>query len=192
MSYSKLRTYVYTHFKDTYCLDPKLCTILEGQIYQVSLQMNHLGTPKGPRLWGYSNGTTLFDTDRPESHAREFISSYLTNLEHVKELLKDKTWRDQILKDPYQIFSQESYGMPYQSEGYTQWKDEYEKHIKDSKTILEQKNTLESTEGLPTFIKCKKCKGTLVDTEQKQTRSADEPMTIFCICRTCGNRFVMT
>jgi transcription elongation factor S-II len=134
-------------------------------------------------VWAYSNGAMLFETDRPEAHEKEKMSSYVDKIEEIKALCVSKDFRDSIRKDPCSI---ETLEFLAENTEFGRWQKSHLDSINKSKAILEERS-----EGPSNFIKCGKCKSGDVDTEQKQTRSADEPMTIFCLCRKCGNRFTM-
>lgn len=127
-------------------------------------------------VWTYANGSTLFETERPEAHAREALSSYLDQVALVKALLQSAS-RQKLL---------DTFDLDIEPVGqFSAWRDVYYEDIRQSKAVLQERSE-ESA-----FIACVKCRSNAVDTEQKQTRSADEPMTIFCLCRKCGKRFTM-
>lgn len=158
---------------------PKLATYLEALAFYSSCKSGNI---HGVPIWAYSNGTTLFETDRPEAHIRELMSSYLDNMAKMRLLGPRFTRLDQII-EVFQNDTAAASGTPY-----AHWHDKHLDDIARSKAVLEAR----TEEPEHAFIKCRKCKSNAVDTEQKQTRSADEPMTIFCLCRKCGARFTMS
>lgn len=136
----------------------------------------------GIPVWRYANGALLFATDKPETHARELLSSYLDQLSLIKSIA---SVMPEKLSDPGTIFDGPLHSIIEHTD-YGRWYASYQSDISASKKILEER------ESSGVFIQCKKCGSNDVDTEQKQTRSADEPMTIFCLCKRCGKRFTMS
>ncbi len=163
--------------------DVKLETlvILEAFAWQKAVRKGHLHSIP---VWSYSNGSTLFETDKFESHQRELITSYLDTLNFIEALLLDSEQKIILDTDPYKIIDYDPAVDPRTSSAYLQWQKEYLDSITCARKVLQ-----ETVELKDAFIVCKKCKSSEVDTEQKQTRSADEPMTIFCKCRKCQTCF---
>jgi DNA-directed RNA polymerase subunit M/transcription elongation factor TFIIS len=160
-------------------LGPKLATYLEALAFYSACKS---GSIHGIPIWSYSNGATLFETDRPEAHIRELLSSYLDNISRVQHIAP----MGHSLAELVHLFVNDTSASA--KSAYAVWHDKYLDDIGRSKAVLEAK----SEEPEHAFIKCRACKSSAVDTEQKQTRSADEPMTIFCLCRKCGTRFTMS
>jgi transcription elongation factor S-II len=156
------------------CEDYKVSTILESLCYSQSLKA---GSLHGIKVWQYSTGSVLFETDKLELHERELMSSYSDAIQEVLEKLKLPEVKKKLLEDPYNTDDFEIFT------AFGKWRLKYFEGISNAKKVLEEKIEESS------FIQCKGCKSNAVDTEQKQTRSADEPMTIFCSCRKCGKRF---
>ena len=128
-------------------------------------------------VWSYASGLTLFETDRPEAHARERLASYLMQMAYVKAVVQE---RPDLVSKPLEIVHPTTTSIAYAA-----WLKDYHSGLARSKQVLQEH------QDTGVFIQCKKCKSNDVDTEQKQTRSADEPMTLFCKCRRCETRFVM-
>jgi DNA-directed RNA polymerase subunit M/transcription elongation factor TFIIS len=141
-------------------------------------------------VWTYASGATLFETDSPEIHMKEFLNAYADTVERLKAVLEVPELRARILAaaDPVAAFAAlEDHAIePFTA--YGAWQDAYLDQLKRSVEVLEASDGAEDSGS---FIACPKCRSNSVDTEQKQTRSADEPMTVFCKCRKCGKRFVM-
>lgn len=161
---------------------PKLATYLEALAFYTACKSGNI---HGVPIWAYSNGTTLFETDKPEAHIRELMSSYLDNMVRVR-LVAHVGGAHSTLADIVDLFTNDANASARSAYGL--WHDKHLDDIKRSKAVLEAK----ADEPEHAFIKCGRCKSSAVDTEQKQTRSADEPMTIFCLCRKCGARFTMS
>lgn len=160
--------------------DISKAVILEAYAWTSSCSSGHM---EGIPAWSYSNGVTLFETDRPEAHARELLASYLDQIERCKCAIKYASIGRGLRPEDLELPEHEvAAGSPY-----AQWNEAYLTEVTRSKQVLEE----EEDASLGSFIKCVKCKSDSVHTEQKQTRSADEPMTLFCLCRKCGARFVM-
>lgn len=155
--------------------------ILEAFAAFNAVKKGHL---HGIPVWSYSNGTTLFETDKNESHEREFITSYLDCIFFIESLLQDTNHNKILNDDPFKIIEYDQSVDPSSSSKYSKWQKEYLDSISSARKVLQ-----ETVELKDAFIVCKKCKSSEVDTEQKQTRSADEPMTIFCKCRKCQTCF---
>lgn len=153
----------------------RVTTILEALCFEKSVKF---GTLHDIPVWQYSTGTTLFETDKNDVHCRELLASYYDSLQELKCKLLLPEIKKSLINNPYSMQDVEAHTK------YGEWKEKYYEGITQSRKILEEKQ-----EDQGTFIQCKKCKSSAVDTEQKQTRSADEPMTIFCCCRKCGTRF---
>jgi DNA-directed RNA polymerase subunit M/transcription elongation factor TFIIS len=191
-SLSPLRLQTYSDLKQEFPLNGPNITELEAFIYKESCSRNVLHGPDGPRMWTYSTGTSLYATERHESHVREMVAAYLTNVVKVKELIYMFQKRRGTLvpfEDVLTFLKEDGYVHEQQSD-FAIWKQAYEEEQQKIKKTLEQRETISSGSSQH-FIKCRKCKSDHVDVEQKQTRSADEPMTLFCQCRQCGTRFVM-
>lgn len=154
--------------------------VLEAFAWQNSVKKGHL---HGIPVWSYSNGTTLFETDKYETHQRELMTSYLDTIKVIESLLLSDH-RDMLDANPFKIIDIDLSVDPRASSKYSQWQKEYLDSITSARKVLQ-----ETVELKDAFIVCKKCKSSEVDTEQKQTRSADEPMTIFCKCRKCQTCF---
>lgn len=161
-----------------------IATAVEAYAYAASCRS---GTLHGIPVWSYSNGSTLFPTERLENHIREMIASYLDQMERARYIAPivmakghvDPSDIAQCLIDEQALLDQSAYG---------RWHETYLNDLKKAKAVLESGPVDASA---PTFIKCRRCGSNAVDTEQKQTRSADEPMTIFCLCRKCETRWTM-
>ena len=140
-------------------------------------------------VWTYTTGSTLFETDSPEAHLKEFLNAYADLIERMRSVLQIPELRDRILasSDPVAVYAFLEDHAIEPLTAYGAWQEAYLDQLKRSVEILEASDGAESG----TFIACPKCRSSSVDTEQKQTRSADEPMTVFCKCRKCGKRFVM-
>jgi DNA-directed RNA polymerase subunit M/transcription elongation factor TFIIS len=158
----------------------KATTIIEHSVWSSVCKTGFL---HGIPIWSYGD-QVLFETERPEAHFREALSTYSDSLQKVLCLLDMPIGQNIIEKalegnvemiEEHEIEALTNYG---------QWRDSNLASIKKAKTVLEERE-----ETIDAFIVCKKCKSNAVDTEQKQTRSADEPMTIFCMCRRCGSRW---
>jgi DNA-directed RNA polymerase subunit M/transcription elongation factor TFIIS len=153
-------------------------TILESFCF---LESCKCGSLYNIPVWQYSTETVLFETDREEIHFKEFSASYSDQIEIIRAAFSHA--KDEIMKDPKNI----SLNMKNNEQGtdFGLWGDAHLKSLARARIVLEEKR------DTGTFIQCRKCKSSEVDTDQKQTRSADEPMTIFCQCRKCGTRFRM-
>jgi DNA-directed RNA polymerase subunit M/transcription elongation factor TFIIS len=153
----------------------RITTTLEASAWHNACRSGHL---HGIPVWQYSTGTTLFETDRTEAHAREHMSAYSDAIEALLESMKIPELKAKLLSGQ-EIQDNDAHGTEY-----ARWHEKYLDGISSAKKILDER--LETND---VFIQCKRCKSNAVDTEQKQTRSADEPMTIFCACRKCGQRW---
>jgi DNA-directed RNA polymerase subunit M/transcription elongation factor TFIIS len=162
-------------------INPESVVILEAFAWHSSVKK---GILHGIPVWSYSNGTTLFETDKHETHQRELLSSYLDTLGFIQSLLLDAYIKNKLDSEPYKISEFDPSVDPRSSSSYLTWQKEYLDSITCARKVLQ-----ETVELKDAFIICKKCKSSEVDTEQKQTRSADEPMTIFCKCRKCQTCF---
>ena len=155
-------------------------TILEAHCFLESCQY---GTLFGIPVWQYSTETVLFETDREEIHLKEFSAAYSDQIESLKAAFSKPDAKLDLMKNPKNV------AMILQTielnTDFGQWRDSHLKSLARARVVLEEKR------DTGTFIQCRKCKSSEVDTDQKQTRSADEPMTIFCQCRKCGTRFRM-
>lgn len=162
-----------------------VATAVEAYAFGASCRSGDL---HGIPVWTYSNGATLFPTERLENHIREMVSSYLDQIERARYMAPMIMARGlvtgadiaQCMSDEQALLDQSPYG---------KWHEAYLNDLKKAKSVLESGPVDASA---PTFIKCRKCGSGAVDTEQKQTRSADEPMTIFCLCRKCETRWTMS
>ena len=157
--------------------------ILEAFAWNKAVRKGHL---HGIPVWSYSNGSTLFETDKFECHQRELMSSYLDTMHLIEALVQDTEQKKLLELNPLSIVDLDPSVDPRGSSAYNQWQKEYLDSITSARKVLQ-----ETVELKDAFIVCKKCKSNEVDTEQKQTRSADEPMTIFCKCRKCQTCFRM-
>lgn len=156
----------------------------EGACRQGQLQPGAHGVP----VWAYATGTTLFETDGPEVHLREYVMAYMDLVERIACVVGVPALRERLdaADDPVQVYeSLEDFEVERHTE-HGAWAARHMDQLKRSMEILEAREELPGV-----FITCSKCKSNSVDVEQKQTRSADEPMTVFCKCRACGKRFVM-
>lgn len=144
------------------------------------------GTFYGIPSWRYSNGTTLFETDKEDQHKKEHLQSYLDACEVLKVLLRCTETRTHLLDNPETFATLDTSIDPRPTSAYKEWQTKYLESIKIARKVLDETAASDSTDA---FIQCKKCGSNAVDTEQKQTRSADEPMTIFCQCRKCKTCF---
>lgn len=158
--------------------DATSMTYLEAYAFENSCRRGHL---HGIPIWHYATGTTLYECDKPETHSKEHLSSYLDLVE-----LALAAWKSTpgIRSSPSKIYDIDPTNI--ESDSYVSWRDSYLSGVAHAKTVLEER------QDTGHFIQCRKCKSNDVDTDQKQTRSADEPMTIFCRCRRCDTRFVMS
>ena len=139
-------------------------------------------------VWTYSTGTTLFETDGPETHVKAFLDAYSDSFERLCSILAIPALKTSLLAADdicTEYASLEDHVVEPHTE-YGAWQDRHLDQLKRSVAILEAGSGDEAA-----FIACPKCRSNAVDTEQKQTRSADEPMTVFCKCRKCGKRFTM-
>jgi DNA-directed RNA polymerase subunit M/transcription elongation factor TFIIS len=155
-----------------------VAVILEAYCYANSCRF---GTLYDIPTWTYSTGTNLFASDREEVHSKEFAASYFDHASAIKAAIEIK--KELIMSDPKNIG--DILSSIEQDTEYGKWKENYMGGISRARRVLEERH------DTGTFIQCRRCKSSEVDTEQKQTRSADEPMTIFCLCRKCGQRFRM-
>lgn len=163
--------------------DARASTILEAYAYSNAVRRGFIAAhgpkgPNGPPVWCYASGARLYETDKPEAHARELLSSYLSLLAHGLAAWQESidVRADPTVLDTIDLTEGQAFGL---------WRAKYQASINESKKVLEER------QDTGQFIQCRKCKSNDVDTEQKQTRSADEPMTLFCRCRRCETRFVM-
>ena len=157
--------------------------ILEAFAWHKAVRKGHL---HGIPVWSYSNGCTLFETDKFECHQRELLNSYLDTINFIEALLQDSAQKEALESEPLKIIDLDPTVDPRASSLYNQWQKDYLDSITSARKVLQETVALKDA-----FIVCKKCKSNEVDTEQKQTRSADEPMTIFCKCRKCQTCFRM-
>lgn len=156
--------------------DTRQAVGLELCMYENILKQNEIyGVP----AWTYANGHTLFETDKVHVHIHNAMSSYFDFFYKVRAMLD---LCPGVLTGDNTAFLRNEVINPVHSAIRTQ----YFKRLEEAKAVLEERSVETST-----FIQCRKCKSSDVDTEQKQTRSADEPMTLFCFCKACGSRFVM-
>lgn len=163
--------------------DTRATVIFEALAWKRSCTKSSI---RGIPAWIYSNGSTLFETNRPEEHAREVISSYLEGMENAHAVVADPVRRQKVIQDPYSEDWAPGAAHEVTEGQYAEWRALHAANAQESKRVLEER-----TSAAGDFIKCRKCGSNEIDTEQKQTRSADEPMTVFCCCRVCGKRFTM-
>jgi transcription elongation factor S-II len=139
-------------------------------------------------VWTYSTGTTLFETDGPETHLKAFLDAYSDAFERLCSILAIPALKASLLAadDICTTYaSLEDHVVEPHTE-YGAWQDRHLDQLKRSVAILEAAS---GDEAAGIFIACPKCRSNAVDTEQKQTRSADEPMTIFITCLNCGKKW---